>query len=99
MNTGVLVEGSTASLTGDIVDPGLLDGFTLSVTWGDGEQDILELSAGTTEFDIVHRYTDDGVYNIDVALVDEDLSHWHSLRPGSGGLLADKAGRSANLPR
>ena len=70
--TGVLVEGSTASLTGDIVDPALLDSFTLTVTWGDGEQDVLELSAGTTEFDIVHRYVDDGAYNIAVALVDDD---------------------------
>ena len=70
--TGSFVEGETATLTGEIVDPGKFDGFTLEIIWGDGEDDELDLPAGTVEFEVVHRYVNDGDYDIDLSLLDDD---------------------------
>jgi len=70
--TGTLIEGSTATLTGSITDPGVLDSFTLTITWGDGQQNVLNLPAGETNFEVIHRYDDDGDFDISLTLVDDD---------------------------
>ena len=68
-----IVEGDTVSLIGDIFDAGLLDGFTLSVNWGDGSAaETFDIDAGTFNFDVVHTYVDDGIYTIAATLTDDD---------------------------
>jgi hypothetical protein len=53
-------EGTSASFTGNIVDPDALDDFTLSVNWGDGTPtQVVSLPAGTKSFNLSHLYTDD----------------------------------------
>ncbi|MCA9151609.1 MAG: PKD domain-containing protein, partial [Planctomycetales bacterium] len=70
----VIVEGDIVSLAGFIIDPGVLDSFTLDVDWGDGSVDNdLFLTARSTNFDVVHRYVDDGTYTISATLTDDDL--------------------------
>ncbi|WP_077024754.1 beta strand repeat-containing protein [Fuerstiella marisgermanici] len=49
--TSPIDENDTATLTGDIVDPGTLDTFTLTVDWGDGSPvETFHYAAGTTSF-------------------------------------------------
>jgi Ca2+-binding RTX toxin-like protein len=53
-------ESGVARLSGDIVDPGTLDTFTLAVDWGDGSPvEIFSYGAGTTAFSEIHLYLDD----------------------------------------
>src|SRR5262249_3080008 len=52
-------ENGVATLTGTIIDPGTLDTFKLTIDWGDGNVETHDLPAGTTEFEIDHRFLDD----------------------------------------
>ena len=61
-----------ARLSGRIVDPGTLDSFRLNVAWGDGQSEIVDLAAGALNFDVAHRYVQDGVYTITTNIVDKD---------------------------
>jgi hypothetical protein len=70
-------EGASAVLTGTILDPGVLDSFSLTLAWGDGATDTLALPAGTTVFTTVHPYLDDppgeaAAYTITLAVCDND---------------------------
>jgi hypothetical protein len=75
-------ENEIVQLTGRIVDPGVLDSFTLNIDWGDGTQQSVSLATGVAEFNIGHRYLDDGAspgngtpsdqYNITVSVRDDD---------------------------
>ncbi|MDY6835021.1 MAG: PKD domain-containing protein, partial [Chloroflexota bacterium] len=65
-------ENDTATLSGDITDPGTLDTLTLAIDWGDGNSDTFNYPAGTTSFNETHQYLDDGTYTIDLALTDDD---------------------------
>jgi hypothetical protein len=66
--------GSGAVLSGTIVDPGMLDSFTLSVNWGDGSPlQNFNYAAGTTAFSQAHNYsTNISNYNVSVTLRDDD---------------------------
>ena len=72
--TGPQSVGSGAVLSGAIVDPGMLDSFTLSVNWGDGSAaQNFNYPAGTTSFSQVHNYpTVINSYNVSVTLRDDD---------------------------
>ena len=68
----LLLEGSTATLTGTIVDPGRRDSFNLAINWGDGDSETIPLNTGATNFQIIHEYDNDGNYPISVTLTDDD---------------------------
>ena len=72
-------EGSGATLTGTITDPGTKDTLTLRVEWGDGTTSTQSLAAGTTTFSAAHTYVDDDPtgtpedpYTIRVTVTDKD---------------------------
>ncbi len=54
-------EGSSVTVAGNFTDPGLLDGHTLAVTWGDGTpSEIITIPAGQgASFSLSHTYRDD----------------------------------------
>ncbi len=52
-------EGGLAEVTGRIVDAGTQDRFRMTIDWGEGAPDVIELAAGTTDFVLEHRYRDD----------------------------------------
>lgn len=54
-----LNEGDTTTLSGEIIDPDEDDTFTLDINWGDGQSQSIDYPAGTTTFDVTHRYLDD----------------------------------------
>jgi len=54
-----LNEGDTTTLSGEITDPDETDTFTLDINWGDGQSQSIDYPAGTTTFDVTHRYLDD----------------------------------------
>ena len=68
-----IFENGVARLSGTIADPGKLDSFTISVDWRDGSAvEDFSFAAGTSAFDVTHRYLQDGVYTVGVALTDKD---------------------------
>ena len=76
MVTTPISEGGTATLTGNIVDPGTGDLHVLVVTWGDGETNTYQYGAGTTSFRETHQYGNnqpqDAPFTIHLALTDDD---------------------------
>jgi|GEM_PF-1891134 len=54
-----VAEGGSVVLTGAIVDPGILDGHTVSIAWGDGAVSTLAVGAGVGGFAANHQYVDD----------------------------------------
>ncbi|APZ93269.1 PKD domain-containing protein [Fuerstiella marisgermanici] len=80
--TSPIDENDTATLTGEIVDPGTADSFTLTVDWGDGSPvETFAYTAGTTSFSETHQYLDDGPnpggvgtheYTVSVTATDDD---------------------------
>ena len=58
---GTGVEGSLVTLSGSFTDPGVRDGHTVTVNWGDGSAPTtLDLAAGVTVFSgLTHVYGDD----------------------------------------
>ena len=73
-------EGGVSTLSGFIVDPGVLDSWTVRVDWGDGTTPTSNsYGAGITFFSIPHMYIDDDPsgtpeddYTITVTLEDDD---------------------------
>src|SRR5262249_61627829 len=60
-----LAEGETATLAGSIADPGLLDGHTLVINWGDGlPPETFPLAPGAAGFSPTHGYADDGPHAV-----------------------------------
>lgn len=57
--TPVVDENGVATLTGEILDAGTGDSFTLVVDWGEGVAQTYVLAAGTTAFTQTHQYLDD----------------------------------------
>ena len=80
--TSPINENDFATLTGDIVDPGTNDPFTLTIDWGDGSPvETFNYAAGTNSFSEKHQYLDDdppgtstSTYQLAVALADDDGS-------------------------
>ncbi len=75
----VIQEGGTVTLTGSFTDPGTLDEHTVSVDWGDGGSDTQTLVVGERTFSASHQYLDDDPtdtpsddYVISVTVTDDD---------------------------
>jgi Tol biopolymer transport system component len=83
-------EGDTATLSGEITDPDEGDTFTLDITWGDGQSQSMNYPAGTTTFELTHRYLDDppaGAPFGDDYLITVTASNDHRAGIDSRGLL------------
>jgi hypothetical protein len=72
---------NTATLTGNISDPGEAEAYTLTVNWGDGTApQIVALPAGTTSFSLTHDFTDNvrgmplQINTVQVSVVDDHPS-------------------------
>ncbi len=68
-------EGSTATLTGTLIDPGIIDTHTVDVDWGDGtplESLVVTQGAGSASFVGSHIYADNGDYTVRVFAADDD---------------------------
>ncbi|MDZ4853052.1 MAG: PKD domain-containing protein [Pirellulaceae bacterium] len=107
-------EGGDMNLTGQITDAGSLDPFTVQVNWGDGTLESILLAAGTTFFDIGHRYQDNGLnsgvsnpYTISVKVFDDDVNNSSdasttvaisNVAPTIDALSFSNAGYNLNVP-
>jgi len=65
-------EGSLATLTGTITDPGILDTQSVVVQWGDGTSSTVAVGAGATSFTAIHTYADNGNDAVIVTDTDKD---------------------------
>ncbi|MDF1754813.1 MAG: autotransporter-associated beta strand repeat-containing protein [Verrucomicrobiales bacterium] len=68
----IIDASDSVTLTGDILDPGSLDVFTIQIDWADGSSDIITRPAGATDFSWTHQYDFKGDYTIQVTLLDDD---------------------------
>lgn len=81
LNATAIGEGGTTTLSGSLIEPGLTDALTVTISWGDGVSETYSYAAGTTSFSETHLYDDDtlarlallAVFNIDLDVVDDDL--------------------------
>ena len=78
---GQIQIANTATLTGNISDPGDPEAYTLTVNWGDGTApQVVALPAGTTSFSLTHAFTDNvrgmplQVNTVQVSVVDDHPS-------------------------
>jgi len=77
---GPFYEASAGTLSGTIVDPGMLDSFVMTVDWADGTAvQSIPYPAGTTNFSLQHTYADDNptgtpsdTYAISMTVTDKD---------------------------
>jgi hypothetical protein len=72
-------ENEAATLTADLVDPGVLDTFDVAIDWGDGNIEMFSYGAGTTAITESHVYLDDDPtgtpsdnYTVILSIVDDD---------------------------
>jgi VCBS repeat-containing protein len=70
-NQSILV-GEVLTLTSAYSDPGVLDTHEVTIDWGDGDTDSLDLEAGLAGFDYAHRFNTTGTYTVTVTIVDND---------------------------
>lgn len=80
-------EGLSVLLNGSFMDPDMGDAHAITITWGDGSTDMLNLPAGILTFEIPHVYLDDNptqtpsdIYTIDVAVEDGFVSDSASVK-------------------
>ena len=67
-----IIEGDLVKLTGKMQDPGRLDTQSLQIDWGDGITETISLAEGTTDVQVQHRYANDGNFQIQVTVTDDD---------------------------
>ena len=72
-------ESGVAAVIGTIADPGILDGFIVTVSWGDGATGQYTFAPGTTSYSVTHQYRDDSptgtpidVLPVLIAVTDKD---------------------------
>ncbi|MBI1375131.1 MAG: LEPR-XLL domain-containing protein, partial [Phycisphaera sp.] len=78
-----IFENSSVTLTGEVYDPGTLDSQVVTIDWGDGNVDTINLAADgstTKPFNMMHTYRDDNPsgtmsddYDVKVTVVDDDF--------------------------
>lgn len=67
---GVVDEGAEVVLAATYYDPGVGDTHAAVVDWGDGTSNTPVAAAGS--IGAVHRYADDGEYQVQVCVIDDD---------------------------
>lgn len=66
-------EGESATVGGTIANGGSGHTFTLEIDWGDGSSvEAFNYPAGTTEFDESHTYVNNGVFDVELTLSDDE---------------------------
>ena len=78
-------ENEEVTLRGTFAEPGVLDTHVVTIVWGDGIEETVDLTLGDLEFEATHRYLDDGLspggtvpasgtytYPIEVTVQDDD---------------------------
>lgn len=78
-------EHDEVTLRGSFGEPGVLDTHVVTISWGDGNEDTIDLTLGDLQFTATHRYLDDGPtpggtvpasatfdYQIEVTVEDDD---------------------------
>ena len=82
LDTTVIDEDESVTVTGSFIDPGTLDVHTVTVDWGDGTTENVTLATGARTFSLTHQYLDDGpspgngtssdVYEVQISVSDDD---------------------------
>jgi hypothetical protein len=67
-----VVAGETLTVTGTFSDAGWLDTHLVSLAWGDGLTDTLNLPAGPGGFSLAHAYSAAGAYTATLTVIDDD---------------------------
>ena len=100
LDSVVINEGNTVTLSGQFTDPGLADQHVLHVDWGDGSaiQSIV-IPEGDRTFSASHTFVADGGFEVQYSVFDDDRDPTF-LQPGEQGFEFDQVQSLsvANLP-
>ncbi len=70
LTASTINENGSTTLNGSFTDPGTLDTHIVTINWGDGNTQTINLAAGVTTFSTPHQYLQDGSYPISVTVAD-----------------------------
>ena len=80
-NGDAIDENGTATVSGTITDPGILDTFSVVIDWGEGVPSVFSLPVGSTSYSATHQYLDDNppgtlsdIYTVNVTVTDKDAA-------------------------
>lgn len=97
-------ENASVTLDGMFNDPDLSDSHTVTILWGDGQQDMLALAAGILEFSLAHTYLDDhpsgtpsDIYQVTVTVTDGLVSDQETVSLTVSNLPPVLAGVSSDF--
>jgi len=64
--------GQPVGIAASFTDPGWLDAHSVTIAWGDGLTDTLDLPAGILDVYAVHTFTNPGTYTVSVTVSDDN---------------------------
>ena len=67
-----VTEGGSVTLTGSFTDPGVLDSHVVSINWGDGSTQTVNLAAGVLQFSASHVFVDNALVAVAFTVTDKD---------------------------
>src|SRR5262249_59828266 len=70
VSVNTIDENGSTTLSGSFTDPGTLDTHDVTINWGDGNTQTVNLAAGVTTYSVPHQYLQDGTYPIGVSVAD-----------------------------
>ena len=105
-------ENEQVTLHGSFAEPGVLDTHQVTIDWGDGTEETLDLTLGDLEFTATHRYLDDGPspggttppsasfdYQIEVTVEDDDTGTGTAATTAAVDNVAPNLSKSGRDPR
>src|SRR6185295_17974231 len=70
LTASTINENGSTTLNGSFTDLGTLDTHVVTINWGDGSTQTVNLAAGVTTFSTPHQYLQDGSYSVSVSVAD-----------------------------
>jgi hypothetical protein len=72
-----VTEGALATYAFEFIDPGTRDPHIMTIRWGDGEEQTVNVAPGSRRLEVRHRYVRDGSFGIWAKVADDD-STWET---------------------
>jgi uncharacterized delta-60 repeat protein len=74
-NPTTVFAGASTTVSGNIIDPGTLDSFEVTIDWRDGSAStVLNLPAGSTTFSASHQFNTAANYGLIIVIRDKDFA-------------------------
>jgi hypothetical protein len=109
LDKNVIQENNSVYLSGSLIDPDPSDSHTVTIIWGDGQSNTLNLAAGVTSYAASHKFLDDNptatasdIYAISATLADagggQDVGSLSLTVNNAAPVIGNVAGPTAPMP-